>query len=68
MAELLRCISEKKGTRNTRCRKFREKAAWHRGRAHSGDWHRQISLLGKESVDKVRHLLPEIRPAPRGNI
>ncbi|RLI65550.1 MAG: MOSC domain-containing protein [Promethearchaeia archaeon] len=24
--------------------------------AHSGDWHRQISLLAEESIDKIRHL------------
>lgn len=26
------------------------------GDAHAGDWHRQISLLGDESVDKMRAL------------
>ena len=30
------------------------------GDAHAGDWHRQISLLGTESVDKLRHILPDI--------
>ncbi|SFH54111.1 MOSC domain-containing protein YiiM [Tindallia magadiensis] len=24
--------------------------------AHAGDWHRQVSLLGQESVDKIRKL------------
>ncbi|RQD67906.1 MAG: MOSC domain-containing protein [Tindallia sp. MSAO_Bac2] len=24
--------------------------------AHAGDWHRQVSLLGQESVDKIRAL------------
>lgn len=24
------------------------------GDAHAGDWHRQISLLGKESIDKMK--------------
>ena len=33
------------------------------GDAHAGDWHRQVSLLGDESVDKLRHILPEL---PRG--
>lgn len=32
------------------------------GDAHAGDWHRQISLLGEESVDKVRNILPDIKP------
>lgn len=26
------------------------------GDAHSGDWHRQVSLLGKESMDKMENL------------
>ena len=30
------------------------------GDAHAGDWHRQISLLGDESVDKLRHILPDL--------
>ena len=28
------------------------------GDAHAGDWHRQISLLAEESVDKMRSLSP----------
>ena len=32
------------------------------GDAHAGDWHRQISLLAEESVDKMRSLLPELQP------
>ncbi len=24
------------------------------GDAHSGDWHRQVSLLAQESIDKMR--------------
>ena len=30
--------------------------------AHAGDWHRQISLLAEESVDKLRPLLPTLEP------
>lgn len=26
------------------------------GDAHKGDWHRQVSLLGKESIDKIKAL------------
>ena len=49
------CISERKGER--------KKAIDNgllienfglQGDAHAGDWHRQISLLGDESVDKMR--------------
>jgi len=32
------------------------------GDAHAGDWHRQISLLAEESVDKMRSLLPGLQP------
>ena len=32
------------------------------GDAHAGDWHRQISLLAEESVDKLRPLLPTLAP------
>ena len=32
------------------------------GDAHAGDWHRQLSLLAEESVDKMRSLLPELQP------
>ena len=32
------------------------------GYAHAGDWHRQISLLAEESVDKLRPLLPTLEP------
>ena len=28
------------------------------GDAHAGDWHRQISLLAKESVDRLQEKLP----------
>ena len=30
------------------------------GDAHAGDWHRQVSLLANESVDKMRAKFPEL--------
>ena len=30
------------------------------GDAHAGDWHRQVSLLADESVDKLRDALPDL--------
>ena len=56
MAKVLAvCISEKKGVQKTavpyidvKCRHGIV------GDAHAGDWHRQISLLAKESVDQMR--------------
>ena len=31
------------------------------GDAHAGDWHRQVSMLAEESVDKLRDLLPQLK-------
>jgi len=56
-------ISERKGTVKHEVPeiklKFRHGIV---GDAHAGDWHRQISLLAEESVDKLRPLLPQLRP------
>ena len=30
------------------------------GDAHAGDWHRQVSLLADESVDKLREAIPNL--------
>jgi len=30
------------------------------GDAHAGDWHRQVSLLADESVDKLRGKMPDL--------
>jgi len=30
------------------------------GDAHAGEWHRQVSLLGDESVDKLREKMPNL--------
>ena len=32
------------------------------GDAHAGDWHRQVSLLASESIDRLRVVMPEIGP------
>ena len=47
-------ISEKKGEIKTPIEKgyFKENHGLV-GDAHAGDWHRQVSLLGKESIDKM---------------
>lgn len=58
MAKVLAvCISEKKGVQkkavpyiDVKCRHGIV------GDAHAGDWHRQISLLARESVDEMRGL------------
>ena len=49
------CISKKKGERKTPVGQvvLREEHGIV-GDAHAGNWHRQVSLLAKESIDKMR--------------
>src|SRR5512133_24882 len=51
------CISEKKGERKTPVAsvELRENHGIV-GDAHAGEWHRQVSLLAQESIDKMRKL------------
>ena len=56
-------ISEKKGTVKKPVEEISLKIRHGiLGDAHAGDWHRQISLLAEESVDKLRPLLPDLPP------
>lgn len=32
------------------------------GDAHGGDWHRQVSLLALESIERARSIVPEAKP------
>lgn len=50
-------ISEKKGVPKTTIEsgEFIENFGL-KGDAHAGNWHRQVSLLGQESIDKVKAL------------
>ncbi len=55
------CISEQKGTQKHEVPEIvLKKEHGIVGDAHAGSWHRQVSLLGTESVDKVRAVLPDI--------
>ena len=48
-------ISKERGTKKYNGPTARLKAGFGiEGDAHAGDWHRQISLLGKESIEKMR--------------
>jgi len=49
------CISQNKGERKTPVPSI-ELVREHgiAGDAHAGDWHRQVSLLAQESIDKMR--------------
>lgn len=51
------CISEKKGERKKPVAVVEMREAHGIiGDAHAGDWHRQVSLLAQESIDKMRLL------------
>ena len=55
------CISEKRGTMKHPV-DFIEVKRQHGivGDAHAGNWHRQISLLASESVEKMKAIYPDI--------
>ena len=49
------CTSEKKGERKKNVGQAQIKENWGLvGDAHAGNWHRQISLLAMESIDKMK--------------
>ncbi len=49
------CTSEKKGIRKKNVGQAELKPEWGIvGDAHAADWHRQVSLLAMESIDKMR--------------
>lgn len=59
------CISEKKGTKKHRVEHIEvKKNHGIVGDAHAGDWHRQVSFLAIESLEKMKKrfqiLIPEI--------
>ncbi len=55
------CISEKKGTMKHPIDAVQlKKEHGIIGDAHAGNWHRQVSLLADESVEKMREKFPDI--------
>lgn len=56
-------ISEKKGTRKTpRPSISLKKNHGIIGDAHAGNWHRQVSLLAIESLNKMKEKIPSLKP------
>lgn len=52
------CISEAKGLQKHPVEQVELQADWGIvDDAHAGDWHRQVSLLGQESVDKLQNTI-----------
>ncbi len=57
------CISEKKGTRKRNVGQAELRPQWGVvGDAHAADWHRQVSLLAWESIEKMRALGLNVGP------
>lgn len=55
------CISKAKGTVKTVVRQISLRPDWGiEGDAHAGDWHRQVSILAGESIDRMRKKMPEL--------
>ena len=56
------CVSKKKGVVKQEQSSASFKADWGiEGDAHSGDWHRQVSLLASESIETVKEVLPTLK-------
>ena len=52
------CISERKGEQKHPVERVHLRPAHGiDGDAHAGNWHRQVSMLGQESVDKIREMI-----------
>lgn len=59
------CISERKGEQKHPVDEVELRPDWGiAGDAHAGNWHRQVSLLGKESVDSLQGKLGDILLEP----
>jgi len=57
------CTSKKKGTPKKDVGQAEAKVSWGLvGDAHADDWHRQVSLLAIESINKMRALGLKVRP------
>ena len=55
------CISADKGVIKIPLNEITLRVGWGiEGDAHSGEWHRQVSLLAGESIDRMREKMPEI--------
>ena len=55
------CISAEKGTVKKVVHQIALKKEWGiEGDAHAGGWHRQVSMLAGESIDRLRKKMPEL--------
>ncbi len=57
------CISNKKGTAKKNVHEAELQVDWgFQGDAHAANWHRQVSLLAEESIEKMRAKNLNVRP------
>ncbi len=57
------CVSSEKGTKKKEVPSALFIAdSGIKGDAHAGKWHRQVSLLSNEDIDKVREIIPNLKP------
>ncbi len=55
------CISTEKGVVKNAVGEISLRPGWGiEGDAHAGDWHRQVSILAGESIDRMRCKIPEL--------
>ncbi|MFU8819211.1 MAG: MOSC domain-containing protein [Desulfurivibrio sp.] len=55
------CVSARKGIIKQAVEEVELKESWGiTDDAHAGDWHRQVSLLAGESIDRVKEKLPKL--------
>ena len=55
------CVSTEKGVVKQAVGEIVLRSAWGiEGDAHAGDWHRQVSLLAGESIDRMREKIPDL--------
>ena len=55
------CISTEKGVVKNAVGEISLRPGWGiDGDAHAGDWHRQVSILAGESIDRMRRKMPEL--------
>ncbi|MCF8383691.1 MAG: MOSC domain-containing protein [Chlorobium sp.] len=55
------CISKEKGVVKSEVQEIVLRDGWGiEGDAHAGEWHRQVSMLAGESIDRMREKMPEL--------
>ncbi|MEE9904811.1 MOSC domain-containing protein [Chlorobium sp.] len=55
------CVSPEKGVVKQAVEEIVLRAEWGiEGDAHAGEWHRQVSLLAGESIDRMREKMPDL--------